>query len=418
MKYFLYSLGIRLYELAIKSASIFQPKAAKWVSGRSNWEEEMRLNLPQKSSWIWFHCASLGEFEQGRNLIDHIKIHNPEVGILVSFFSPSGYEIRKSYPNADWVCYLPLDTKKNAKKFLDLLNPKLVCFVKYELWLNFLSEIANRSIPSILLSARVRKNSAFFSSPISSLYKQAFKSFDKIFTQDESSAQLLRDFSGNSEIMVSSDTRYDRVSANRENFLEIPEVSNFKKNRLCIVAGSTWPKAEAMLLEAFNELFERYNLCIILAPHEIRESRITEWEQKYPEISLRFSQIEQLNGQHRILWIDNIGMLSRLYHYGEIAYVGGGWGSGLHNILEAAAFGCPVLIGPVHDKFPEAGEMIAAGGCFEIQDTQSLGLQLKSLAKNPELRDSIHRINTTFIEERSGATEIVISWMKEKGFIT
>lgn len=417
MKQFLYNLGVNSYGLAVKLASLFNKKAALWVSGRKDWEQKLTESLPPKASWIWFHCASLGEFEQGRNLIEYIRKNNPETGILISFFSPSGYEIRKHYAHADVICYLPLDTKKNVQKFLDILNPSLVCFIKYELWLNFLKEIERREIPSILVSARVQEKSPFFTSPISSLYKKAFLSFDKIFTQDEHSAKLIQAFSQNSAVKVSSDTRYDRVSANRESFVEIPEIKTFKKERLCIIAGSTWPKGEELLLAAFDKLSTRYDLCMILAPHEIRKSRISAWEAKYPEISVRFSQIDQVKAQHKILWIDNIGMLSRLYHYGDVAYVGGGWGSGLHNILEAAAFGCPVLIGPVHKKFPEAAELIAAGGCFEIQDLESLTTQLEKILSDEELRLRVNRINTTFIEERSGATEMIISWMQEKGFI-
>ncbi|MEM8887652.1 MAG: glycosyltransferase N-terminal domain-containing protein [Bacteroidota bacterium] len=413
----LYHLGIQLYGWALQLAGAFHPKAKKWVRGRKGWKVSLQEKLPQKSRWIWVHCASLGEFEQARNLIEYVKSHQPETGILLSFFSPSGYEIRKNYAHADYVCYLPLDTAKNARTFIELLKPDLVFFVKYELWINYLNELERQNIPTVLLSARVREKSSFFTSPLAALYKRVFRSFYMIFTQDEISKDLIQEFSGTDKIKVSSDTRYDRVLANKEAFQEIPEIQQFKKDRICIIAGSSWPKGEELLMEAFEELSKEQDICMILAPHEIRDSRISAWELKYKDISTRFSQISHLNDKHRILWIDNIGMLSRLYHYGDIAYVGGGWGTGLHNILEAATFGCPVLIGPVHDKFPEAGEMIAAGGCFEIKDIHTMKSHLKRLLESAELRASINRINKDFIAERSGATEMVISWMKENRFI-
>lgn len=418
MTKFLYHLGIHLYGWALHLAAAFHPKARKWVKGRNDWNNSLRENLPQKSQWIWVHCASLGEFEQARNLIEYLKNNQPEIGILLSFFSPSGYEIRKNYAHADHICYLPLDTAKNAREFVEILKPDLVFFVKYELWINYLNELEKRNIPTVLLSARVREKSSFFTSPLATLYKRVFRSFYMIFTQDEISKELIQDFSGTDKIMVSSDTRYDRVLANKEAFSEIPEIQQFKKDRLCIIAGSSWPKGEELLMQAFKELSQDLDICMIVAAHEIRESRISAWVQKYPRISQRFSKISELKDEDRILWIDNIGMLSRLYHYGDIAYVGGGWGTGLHNILEAATFGCPVLIGPIHDKFPEAAEMIEAGGCFEIKDIHTMKSHLKRLLESAELRAAINRINKDFIAERSGATEMVISWMKEKGFIS
>lgn len=413
----LYQIGIKFYAGAINLATLFSPKARLWINGRKGWESRLREAVKSHDSWMWFHCASLGEFEQARNLIEHLKKHEKDVGILLSFFSPSGYEIRKNYAHADYICYLPIDSRKNAQKFISLVNPQLACFVKYEIWINFIEEMRKQEIPAILLSARVRPDSSFLTSILSPLYKKAFASFRHIFTQDQISKALLSSFSANPHISLSSDTRYDRVLSTKNSFTEIEEVKAFKGDKLCIVCGSTWPKAEKMLLEAYARLSQDYELCMILAPHEIRESRIQSWISSYPEKSLTFSNIEKLNKDHSILWIDNIGMLSRLYHYGDIAYVGGGWGSGLHNILEAASFACPVLIGPKHEKFPEASEMIEAGGCFEVQDQESLERQLRKLIEDKELRSSVNRINTDFIRERSGATDIVISWMKAEGYI-
>ncbi len=408
----LYILSIYLYGLALRIAAFFHPKASKWVGGRKDWEIALRNQITGDHAWIWFHCASLGEFEQGRNLIEQLKQAYPEHRILLSFFSPSGYEIRKNYAHADFVCYLPLDTPQNARIFLSILQPSLVVFIKYELWLSYLHEIRNRAIPFILVAARVRANSPFFTSIFKSLYQKAFREMTHIFTQDQTSLELIQSFSGNPNISVSSDTRYDRVSSNKAEFTEIPEITSFKSDRVCLVAGSTWPKGEGLLLDAYRSLRTTHNLCLILAPHEIYPDRIDKWEAEFPAETIRFSQIDQLNESHTILWIDNIGMLSRLYHYADIAYIGGAWGTGLHNILEAAVFGSPVIIGPKHQKFPEAAELIEAGGAFSINTPTELIEVLTSLLQEPQLRKEIERINEAFIAERAGATEKVLRWCK------
>ena len=413
----IYHISIHALGLAFRIASLFHPKARKWVQGRKNWEQQLK-DHKKPGTWVWFHCASLGEFEQGRNLIDYIHDHFPNYRILITFFSPSGYEVRKSYKRADLVTYLPLDTAANVRKFVEIIQPTVVFFVKYELWINLISELNRRKIPLVLISARVDKRSPFFTSMFASLYKKAFGSFQAIFTQDLTSARLIRDFSQHPQVIASSDTRYDRVAANRDTFTPLPEIERFRQNRLCLMGGSTWPKGAALMHAAYQALKDRYDLCMILAPHEIRPSSIQTWIDKFPKVSLTYSKIDQLTDQHDILWIDNIGMLSRLYAYADVAYVGGGWGTGLHNILEAAVFGCPVIIGPEHTKFPEAGDLIAVGGAFSIQDETEFIRQLEIMLAEDQLRADIQRTNVTFITDRAGATQQILDWCLKNNLLT
>lgn len=418
MQLFLYRLGVFSYALMIRLSSLFLPKAQKWIAGRVGWESKLREVTSASDHWIWFHCASLGEFEMGRNLIEALKEAYPDKALLLSFFSPSGYEIRKGYKGAEYVCYLPLDTKQNASTFVDILSPELVVFVKYELWHYYLQAIHKQHIPLLLISARMRPSSPYFKGTLSGIYQQTLRYFTAIFTQDLQTAQLIREHSGHPQVIESADTRFDRVYATYEKFKEIPEISRFVKGRRCIVCGSTWPKAEQLLMESFQQLTHEEDVCIILAPHEIHSSRIQQWIDKYPGISLTHAQIESLTEAHRILWIDNIGMLSRLYKYADVCYIGGGWGTGLHNILEAVVFGKPVLFGPKHHKFPEAQEVIDIGGAFEIVDQASLTHQIRELLIEKERRENIHRINQNYVKARTGATDQILHWCVQEVFTT
>ncbi|MEM6347524.1 MAG: glycosyltransferase N-terminal domain-containing protein [Bacteroidota bacterium] len=414
----LYQIGIWAYGLALGLAAPFHTKAGQWVAGRKDWHRVLRQQLSDKKGpWIWFHCASLGEFEQGRNLLERIKGDHPEYQILLTFFSPSGYEIRKHYQHADLVCYLPLDTARNAERFVSLFDLKLVFFIKYELWLNYLEALAKRDIPTLLVSARFDAQSKFVRSPMQGLYQQAFQSLAHIFTQDQGTKDALARIGISQNVSVSGDTRFDRVSSNASEWKPIEEIAAFKKERLCIVAGSSWPKGEDMLLEFFDRCAERFDLCMILAPHEINQNRIEEHMRSRAAISLKHSNIAQLNDQHRILWIDNIGMLSKLYAYADVAYVGGGWGTGLHNILEAVVFGCPVLFGPEHHKFPEAQALIEAGGGFAVANLEAMQDCLASLLDKDQLRLEVSRKNKSFVAEQAGATEQIIHWCRSEGLL-
>lgn len=410
----LYNFSIFLLGVFMRLAAWVHPKARLWIAGRKNWESQLKKALAsaQPNPWIWMHCASLGEFEQGRNLLEAIrKEYGDRYNILLSFYSPSGYEVRKNYSLANYVCYLPLDTPSNAKKWVNLIQPQLTIFVKYELWVNVLAALPKANLSSILISARVEKNSSFFTSPFASLYKKTFQNFTAIFTQDDVSATLIRSFSNHSSIQISGDTRYDRVASNRIDFEPLPLIESFIDDRICIIGGSTWPKGEELLFSAFDQLRDKHKICLILAPHEINDARIRQWERKYPHETVRYSAFDSSSKNSSILWIDNVGMLSRLYHYAGVAYVGGGWGTGLHNILEAAVFGCPIIIGPKHMAFPEAQAMIDIEGAFAVADSASFTVLVDRLLENHELRLEISRNNKDFIQKQVGATTQIMEWI-------
>jgi 3-deoxy-D-manno-octulosonic-acid transferase len=400
---------------AMQLAAPFHAKIRRGVAGRKNWRMQLQALRQPGERWVWFHCASLGEFEQGRNLIEQLKADAPDTRVMLTFFSPSGFEVRQHYPLADAVMYLPLDTKHNVRDWLDGLRPALVFFIKYELWLHYLQGMAQRGIPLLLVSARVTPKSRFITSPLAPLYRQAFRCFTHIFTQDQASLALIQAFAGEIGLSVSSDTRYDRVLANRVGFAPLPAIDAFVADRLCLVAGSTWPADEHHLLPSFFQLAQSLDLCLIIAPHEINPAHIEAQLASAQGQAIRYSQIANMLPGHRVLWIDNVGMLSRLYHYADVAYVGGAWGSGLHNILEAAVFGCPVVLGPEHSKFPEAAELMAAGGAFSIESSEALLTRLKILLGDEQMRQDIRLQNQAFIQARTGATSHIVTWCEAAG---
>lgn len=411
MKRSLYTLGVRAYALAIRLASPWRSKARAWVQGRRNWRLQWAsLRQSEAERWVWFHCASLGEFEQGRNLIDAIEAQHPELRLLVTFFSPSGYQIRHHYPRADAVHYLPVDTPAAASYLVAQLRPELVFWIKYELWVNVLQELQRQQVPVLLVAARMDADSAFLQGPLAPLYAEVLRGMRHVFTQDEATRQRLLPLLGEERVTVSADTRFDRVLANRETWTPRPEVEAFLAGRTCLMGGSVWPPGEELLHQAFRRLREQHDLCLILAPHDIHPERIARWEARFPGECLRYSQLEQLEANHRILWIDNVGMLAQLYHYADVAYVGGGWGSGLHNILEPAAFGCPVVFGPKHQKFAEAADLIAAGGAQSIANQAELDTCLQGWLSNPGERARVGQCSRNFVEERAGATKLILQW--------
>jgi len=410
----LYQLGIRALKAGMQLVSPLNEKIRKGIKGRKSWREKLAQIRKPGENWVWIHCASLGEFEQGRNLIDDLYHRHPDWKIMVTFFSPSGYEIRKDYRHAHAVMYLPIDTSEAARDWVEALQPRLVMFIKYELWLNFISEIYRKKIPLLLVAARLTSGSSFLSGPLQKAYQTAFQRFTHIFTQDQQTLELLSPIVERDKMSVSSDTRYDRVQANKASFTPISEVERFVEGRTCLVVGSSWPVEEKMLLPIMARLIQETNVCLIIAPHEIHPETIQRWIEAYANISLAFSQISKFQPQHRILWIDNIGMLSRLYAYANVAYVGGAWKTGLHNILEPAVFGCPVIFGPKHERFPEAGELIAGGGGFSIKNEKELETQLLALLTDEAKREEIRRINHEFISQRTGATAHILNWCYEQ----
>jgi 3-deoxy-D-manno-octulosonic-acid transferase len=407
----LYTLSVLAYGLALRLASPFHAKARKWVRGRKGWKATL-AKLAGEGGHIWVHCASLGEFEQGRPLIEAIRQRHPGRKLLLTFFSPSGYEVRKDYAHADVVCYLPLDTAANARQFLSIVKPSLAIFVKYELWVNLHLELARRKVPVVLVSAKMLAGSRFFKSTFKGLYKRVLQHMAHVFTQDEDTATLLKSFTGHDRITVAGDTRFDRVAQVADKFEPVPGIQEFVGENLCIVCGSTWPKDEKLLLSTFEKI-KTSNIKWIIAPHEIHRQAIRRMCADNHEWMAAYSDREkQLQPWHKMLWIDNIGMLSRLYHYADFAYIGGGFDAGIHNILEAVVYGTPVVFGPNHSKFGEAQELLASGGARSVQDRPGLLQLLREWTEDPKWLEALREKNRQWALSRTGATGRILEVME------
>lgn len=410
---FLYNISVRAYGLALRLAAPFHAKARLWVHGRKDWQNKLKQGLGEKRNWVWFHCASLGEFEQGRPLMESIKEKSPETPILLTFFSPSGYEIRKNYSGADHVCYIPLDTPNAANQFLDLVQPKAIFFIKYEIWVHFLQEMARRNIPAFLVSAMVRPNSRFVKGLLSPVFKKGFAAFSWIFTQNQETLNVLQGFLGTDRISISGDTRFDRTIAIRNQFQHIKGMERFlEQEEFCIICGSTWPQDEEILLQVAEELKE-LPIKWVIAPHEINRIRILSTVSKYPYEMITWSAIEKCDPNFRMLWIDNIGMLSKLYHYGQIALIGGGFGKAVHNTLEATAFGCPVIFGPNFKKFNEIVTLVERGGGFPIHSAQEFKALVLRFYEDRTYLAKVQEENLAFMQDSLGATEAILTKVRE-----
>ncbi len=402
---FIYCILIRLYYLTILIVSPFNIKAKAWLKGRKNLFEKLKIAVNGQTNVVWFHCASLGEFEQGRPVIEAYRKQNPEHKILLTFFSPSGYEIRKNYDGANWIFYLPLDTKANAREFLAIVNPIKVIFVKYEFWQNFLKALHKNKVPVYLISAIFRKDQLFFKW-YGSWYRKLLNYFTHIFVQNEESFSLLNSIKVK-HISVVGDTRFDRVSDIATNSKTIPEAVAFSEGNRVIVVGSAWPQDEEILIPYINK--SPTDIKFIIAPHEISESALTQTEKSILVPVVRFSKALEADLKNaRVLLIDNVGMLSSLYKYGKIAYIGGGFGKGIHNILEAAVFGLPVFFGTNYFKFSEAVDLISEKGAFSVNSYNELEKQFTVLFENDIYFQKTSNVSKKFVENRLGATHKIM----------
>jgi len=409
---FLYNIGLWLYALLLRLAAPFVPKAAQWTQGRRGLLTHVRQALQGETApRVWFHCASLGEFEQGRPLLEAFRQQHPQYKIVLTFFSPSGYEIRKGWAGADYVFYLPLDTAAHARAFLDAVQPTLAVFVKYEFWYHFLTELRRRQVPTICVSAIFRPQQAFFK-PWGSLFRQILGSFTHIFTQNEASTALLRQI-GITQVTTAGDTRFDTVVATAAAPpKDLPILTAFVADGApVLVVGSSWPADITALTPALQALAPAA-LRVIVAPHELHESSLQQIEALLPGSTRRYSQATPATaGAARILLIDSIGLLRELYRYGTLAYVGGAFGQGLHNTLEAAVFGLPLLFGPNFQKFQEARDLIELGGAATVQDAAELENNLKLLVYNPEHRQPLIAKNRRYVLTHAGATTQIMTWL-------
>lgn len=369
---FLYNLAIYLYAIIVRIISPFHKKARKMIVGHKQTYKILKEKVDPNAKYIWFHAASLGEFEQGRPIIEEVKKKHPEYKILLTFFSPSGYEVRKDYLLADIVCYMPFDKRRNVRKFLRLIRPHIAIFIKYEFWYNFVNRLYKKNIPVYMVSAIFRPSQIFFRWYGKGMRKM-LKYYECICVQDERSAQLLKNININN-VEVCGDTRFDRVIDIKKQSKQLKIVESFShkafaENEKVLVAGSTWPKDEDIIIPYFNITTD---LKLIIAPHTLDEAHLKYIESNLQRPHIRYSQaIPEMMSDYDCLIIDNMGLLSSIYKYGQIAYVGGGFGAGIHNVLEAAVYNIPVVFGPNFKKFREAQQLLEQGGGYSIADYQS-----------------------------------------------
>jgi len=418
----LYNLFLVLYAAGIRLVSAWNHKAKKWVQGRRDiFAVITGKRAGDNSSTIWMHCASLGEFEQGRPLLEALRQDHPGQKIVLTFFSPSGYEVMKDYKGADHIFYLPMDSAENARRFIDAVNPSLVLWVKYEYWFYYLSEIKKRNIPTILVSGIFRPGQPFFKW-YGGIWKKMLETFTHFFVQNELSKQLLSTIGISNNVSINGDTRFDRVLEIAAGFTEVPHIGAFCGDSQVIVAGSTWDEDEIELLH-----FVKMNRQVkfIIAPHETDAENIKEVKAEFPD-SILYSQLAKTdpagNNQQtlpNVLIIDNIGMLSRLYRYATITYVGGGFGAdGVHNVLEAAVYAKPVVFGPVYEKFDEAIGLIAAGGGISIDGPVKLETIFSDLLTDEQDRKIKGEAAGNFVHENAGASAKIIRFIQEKRLLT
>ena len=411
----MYSLAIHFYAFIIALISPFHKKARIMRLGQWKTNSILREKIDRNAKYIWFHASSLGEFEQGRPMMEKIKAEHPEYKILLTFFSPSGYEVRKNYNGADVICYLPFDTPYRVKKFLNLANPSIAVFIKYEFWGNYLQELKHRNIPVYIISSIFRRDQLFFQW-FGYPYRKMLYCFTHLFVQDDRSAALLKEF-GLTNVTVTGDTRFDRVLDVRNQARELSPVEHFvceggKEKRLTLVAGSSWPQDEEILIPYFNEHPE---MKLIIAPHEIHREHLMYIESLLKRPSVRLSDVfhdQSLAEGKDCLIVDSFGLLSSIYRYGTIAYIGGGFGAGIHNTLEAAVYGIPVLFGPKYQKFKEAKDLIKVGGGFSVSDKQSFCEKMDELLTYHEVLEAAGESAGQFVNGNAGATDKILRIIK------
>ena len=404
-------------------AALFNPKAKKWVQGRKNIFNRLEKAIPKNEKTIWVHCSSLGEFEQGKPVIEKLKLQYPSFKILLTFFSPSGYEVRKDYDGADWIFYLPMDGPYHARRFLEIVHPSLIIFVKYEFWYYYLKKIKYRNIPLLLISALFRKDMSFFKW-YGGFQQKMLLRFDHLFVQNTASKNLIDELGFSGICSISGDTRFDRVMDIIDKFETIPVIEQFIGNSKVIIAGSTWPEDEEVLQKAFTGINDP-TLKLIIAPHDINEKHLKKIKDLFPD-ALLFSQLTAYNLQstsHNILIIDNMGMLARLYKYAYLTYVGGGLRSmGVHNVLEAAVYSKIVLMGHYYHKYSEAVGLVLSGGAIPFNNEKKDGVMLKELIKalfkDREEYNYRSKAAGDFVRLNGGATKKIMQYIQENRLLT
>lgn len=401
-----YQLFIYFYSFGAHLAALFSPKARRWVSGRKQLVARIKREVVTSQPIVWFHCASLGEFEQGRPVIEALKNGYPAIKILLTFFSPSGYEVRKNYDQADWVYYLPIDTKKNARELVEHIHPALVVFVKYEFWFNYIDAIYLKKVPMVFLSVIFRPSQHFFQW-WGRWFRNRLHKITFFFVQDELSAELLKK-AGIHQVEVAGDTRFDRVMALSKKVRKFPQIELFKQSATMIAGGSTWPVDEDLLLEVLKNTSRDVKL--LLAPHLVDDNHIVSIQKKFSAFNpvLFTNMSDVIDENSRVLVVNTIGFLSQLYPYTDLAYIGGGFGVGIHNLPEAAAYGIPVVFGPNHQRFKEAVDLKNKGGGYAISSEKEGVEVISNLLNNDDERKAAGEIAQNYIRQHTGATSKVV----------
>lgn len=419
----LYNLTAHITFFILKIYGLFDGKIKLFIKGRKETFDKLSV-LKKEDKVIWFHAASLGEFEQARPIIEEVKKSSPNYKIVVTFFSPSGYEIQKNYELADVICYLPFDTKGRVRKFIEMVHPEIAIIIKYEFWPNLLNQLKKKSIPTILVSGIFRKDQAFFKSS-GKWMKKSLLAFDHFFVQNEVSKELLESIEF-TNVSVSGDTRFDRVVKILEQDNSLDFISDFKNDQYTVVAGSTWTEGEELLVNYINNSSDEK---FIIAPHTMKPKAIQELKESIQKKVILFSE-KPFDGVHiersrnaqdnkslsvfDVLIVDTIGLLTKIYSYADVAYVGGGFKTGLHNILEPAAFGIPIVIGPQFDKFREAVELVELKGCLSVNNQEEFSSIFNQLKTDEDFRTKTGTINDQYIKENIGATAQIMEYIHKQ----
>ncbi|MDC6350231.1 glycosyltransferase N-terminal domain-containing protein [Zeaxanthinibacter sp. PT1] len=408
--FFLYNLASHITYFLLRILAIFHPKIKLFVKGRNTTFKTLRDSIKEEDKVIWMHTASLGEYEQGLPILKEVRKKYPQHKILLTFFSPSGYEIKKDTAEADITVYLPGDTRGNVKEFLRIAHPSAVIFVKYEIWPNFLDALGKSQTPTLLVSAIFNRKQVFFKW-YGKFMKESLENFTHIFVQDQNSRKLLGQI-GIVPVSVSGDTRFDRVNEILERDNRLSFMEKFKDGQLCVVAGSTWPEDESIITGHINRSsgHEKY----VIAPHKMNPKSLEKLSASIDKKTILYSELNSKNiGDHQVLILDTIGLLTKVYSYADIAYVGGGFATGLHNTLEPAVFGVPVIIGPQYDSFKEANELVELKGINVVRDQEEFSQTLESLLSKPEYRKEQGLINERYIHSNKGATTMIMDYFVE-----
>jgi 3-deoxy-D-manno-octulosonic-acid transferase len=400
----LYNLGIYLLNALARILALFNSKAGLWIEGTKNWEEKISLKIRPGDKSVWIHCASLGEFEQGRPVIESLKRERPELKIILTFFSPSGYEVRKNYDKADCICYLPADTPHNSEKFIRLINPEFAILVKYEFWNNYISELYRQKIPLYLVSGIFRPGQHFFRW-YGSFFRSILRKFEVIFVQDEASLELLSGI-GINNVHMAGDTRFDRVVQIAASARDILQLEQFRRDEKLFLAGSSWKQDEEIIAQYINK--HPSAMKWVFAPHEIHKENIERLEKLFTVKTVRYSGFTEADSDARVLIIDNIGMLSSAYRYAYIAAIGGGFGKGIHNILEAACWGVPVMFGPRYEKFREAVELIKEKGAMRFDSLDQFSDILDKWLTDEAFYLKSAKASTFYVTKNKGATNQIL----------